>query len=445
MKALEHALGRLMVARHGSTTGADLGPICTDSRQVRQGSVFVALKGERFDGHNYAAQAARDGASVVIVERDTGASCPQIIVSDTQEALGALARAWRSQFTAPVICVAGSNGKTTTTQMIASILRTYVGEDCVVATEKNYNNHIGVPQTLLRFTNGPKVTKVAVIEAGISHPGEMARLVSWIRPTVTVITNAQREHQEFLHTVEASARENAFALVSLSAKGTAVLPIKDPSFGLWQDFVRARGCRLMTYAAGDDASANVSVCVSDGAISIKKGAESLSSVLNLVGEHALHDAAAAAAASFAVGVKPEAIARGLADFKPVRGRGVRHVLRNGAILIDDAYNANPDSMRAAIDVLAQLPGPRVLIAGDMAETGENAARFHEEVCAYAKEQGVDRKCALHGEYGAGGRPRHSHRGVSPGVWAAVSVLPQPGHLGMWHRFRQGDDAGGAGG
>ena len=166
----------------------------------------------------------------------------------------------------------------------------------------------------------------------------------------------------------------------------------------------------MTYAAGDDASANVSVCVSDGAISIKKGAESLSSVLNLVGEHALHDAAAAAAASFAVGVKPEAIARGLADFKPVRGRGVRHVLRNGAILIDDAYNANPDSMRAAIDVLAQLPGPRVLIAGDMAETGENAARFHEEVCAYAKEQGVDRLLAVGehmreavGAFGSGAR------------------------------------------
>lgn len=120
----------------GNTTGADLGPVCTDSRQVRQGSVFVALKGERFDGHDYAAQAARDGASVVVVERDTGASCPQIIVRDTQEALGALARAWRSQFAVPVICVVGSNGKTTTTQMIASILRSFVGESRVVATEK---------------------------------------------------------------------------------------------------------------------------------------------------------------------------------------------------------------------------------------------------------------------------------------------------------------------
>ena len=240
MSTLEHALATVIVRTLGNTTGADLGPVCTDSRQVRQGSVFVALKGERFDGHDYAAQAARDGASVVVVERDTGASCPQIIVRDTQEALGALARAWRSQFAVPVICVAGSNGKTTTTQMIATILRSFVGESRVVATEKNYNNHIGVPMMLLRFD---RETKVAVIEAGISHPGEMAKLVSWIRPTVTVITNAQREHQEFLDGVEASARENAFAIVALSAKGKAVLPQKDACLPLWLDYARARGCR----------------------------------------------------------------------------------------------------------------------------------------------------------------------------------------------------------
>ena len=209
MSTLEHALATVIVRTLGNTTGADLGPVCTDSRQVRQGSVFVALKGERFAGHDYAAQAARDGASVVVVERDTGASCPQIIVRDTQEALGALARAWRSQFAVPVICVAGSNGKTTTTQMIATILRSFVGESRVVATEKNYNNHIGVPMMLLRFD---RETKVAVIEAGISHPGEMAKLVSWIRPTVTVITNAQREHQEFLDGVEKSKKVNDVAI-----------------------------------------------------------------------------------------------------------------------------------------------------------------------------------------------------------------------------------------
>ena len=375
------------------------------------------------------AQAAHAGAGVAIVEKWQDTGCTQILVRDSIEAYGRLAAAWRAQFSIPLICVAGSNGKTTTTQMIASILRTACGEEAIAATKGNFNNHIGVPQMLLTINAR---TKAAVIEAGMNHPGEMARLVSWIRPTVVVLTNAQREHQEFLHTVEASARENAFALVSLSAKGTAVLPLKDPSVGIWRDFVRARGCRLMTYAAGDDAAANVTVCADEGAIAIKKGAESFSSVLNLVGEHALHDAAAAAAASFAIGVKPEAIARGLADFKPVRGRGVRHVLRNGAILIDDAYNANPDSMRAAIDVLAQLPGPRVLIAGDMAETGDNAARFHEEVCSYAKERGVDRLLAV-GEHmreavGAFGSGARWFAGVDELTHAAKVAAQTPGSM-----------------
>ncbi len=438
MKALEHALGRLMVARHGSTTGADLGPICTDSRQVRQGSVFVALKGERFDGHNYAAQAARDGASVVIVERDTGASCPQIIVSDTQEALGALARAWRSQFTAPVICVAGSNGKTTTTQMIASILRTYVGEDCVVATEKNYNNHIGVPQTLLRFTNGPKVTKVAVIEAGISHPGEMARLVSWIRPTVTVITNAQREHQEFLDGVEASARENAFAIVALSAKGTVVLPQKDPCLPIWLDYARARGCKVSLYCRGECNAADVSVQRKGDKFEIRCGGKAIETTLSIAGAHAEHDAAAAAAATLAVGVTPEAVAKGLARFEALAGRGKRYQLAGGALLIDESYNANPDSMRAAIDLLAAQPAPRILVAGEMGEIGEKRVEFHAEIGRYAKQKGIDRLLATGPDmvyavqaFGAAGRHYEATdmllRAVREAVRAPASVLVKASH------------------
>ncbi len=428
MKTLLNALGEEVLEVHGNS-GVVFGEISTDSRRITKNCIFIAIRGENFDGHDFVAQAAQAGAGVAVVEELQDTGCTQILVRDSIEAYGRLAAAWRAQFSIPLICVAGSNGKTTTTQMIASILRTACGEEAIAATKGNFNNHIGVPQMLLTINAR---TKAAVIEAGMNHPGEMARLVSWIRPTVVVLTNAQREHQEFLHTVEASARENAFALVSLSAKGTAVLPLKDPSVGIWRDFVRARGCRMMTYAAGDDAAANVTVCADEGAIAIKKGAESFSSVLNLVGEHALHDAAAAAAASFAIGVKPEAIARGLADFKPVRGRGVRHVLRNGAILIDDAYNANPDSMRAAIDVLAQLPGPRVLIAGDMAETGDNAARFHEEVCSYAKERGVDRLLAV-GEHmreavGAFGSGARWFAGVDELTHAAKVAAQTPGSM-----------------
>ena len=387
MRSLEQALKGVKIRTLGNTTGADLGSVCTDSRQISQGCVFVALKGERFDGHDYAAQAARDGASVVIVERDTGASCPQIIVRDTQEALGALARAWRSQFAIPVICVVGSNGKTTTTQMIATILKSFVGEERVVATEKNYNNQIGVPQMLLRFN---AETKVAVIEAGISHPGEMSKLISWIRPTVTVITNAQREHQEFLDGVEASARENAFAIVGLSAKGTVVLPQKDACLSLWLDYARARGCQVRRYCQGTSAAADLTTRRDGDKLVISCKNTRIETTLAASGIHAEHDAAAAAAATLAAGVTPEAVSRGLSRFEALEGRGRRHQLVGGALLIDDSYNANPDSMRAAIDVLAAQPAPRILVVGDMAETGEKHVEFHEEIGRYAKQKGIDR-------------------------------------------------------
>lgn len=462
------ALGDAVLEVRGNS-GVVLGEITTDSRRISKNAIFIAIRGERFDGHDFAARAAQAGAGVVIVERWQDTGCTQVLVRDTVEAYGRLAAAWRAQFAIPLICVAGSNGKTTTTQMIASILRTACGEENIVATRGNFNNHIGVPQMLMEIS---RRTKAAVIEAGMNHPGEMARLVSWIRPTVAVITNAQREHQEFLNGVEESARENGLALVALSAKGTAVLPVRDPSFSIWSDLVRARGCRLLTYACGaapgeaggeDDGPAarqplaDVVVrprgtaaleeilierqgpALAEGAGKRAAGkageaAPALASVLKLVGRHARHDAAAAAAACLAIGVRPEAISRGLADFKPVSGRGVRYVLRNGAILIDDAYNANPDSMRAAIDVLAGMPGPRVLVVGDMAETGAQAAAFHAEIGAYARKQGIERLLATGPEmraaveaFGAGARHFETLEALSQ---AAVSAAQTPGTLLM---------------
>ena len=297
--ALLNALGPLVKDVDGQT-GAELGEISTDSRTITSGSVFVALKGPNFDGHDYAVAAKDRGAGVLIVERNvgTGASCPQIIVTDTVEAYGALARAWRAQFSIPLICVVGSNGKTTTTQMIASILRQACGEEAMLATEGNFNNAVGVPRMLLKLT--PR-TKAAVIEAGISHPGEMAQLISWIRPTVVVITNAQREHQEFLKGVEASARENAMALVSLSAKGTAVLPADDACLPVWLEFARARGCKVATYAAGDtDFAVDLRATEAMGTVTMAFGSETLRLELKMAGRHAVHDAAAAAAAAVSV-------------------------------------------------------------------------------------------------------------------------------------------------
>ena len=392
--ALLNALGPLVKDVDGQT-GAELGEISTDSRTITSGSVFVALKGPNFDGHDYAVAAKDRGAGVLIVERNvgTGASCPQIIVTDTVEAYGALARAWRAQFSIPLICVVGSNGKTTTTQMIASILRQACGEEAMLATEGNFNNAVGVPRMLLKLT--PR-TKAAVIEAGISHPGEMAQLISWIRPTVVVITNAQREHQEFLKGVEASARENAMALVSLSAKGTAVLPADDACLPVWLEFARARGCKVATYAAGDtDFAVDLRATEAMGTVTMAFGSETLRLELKMAGRHAVHDAAAAAAAAVAVGVNSRAVEAGLRSFEPVEGRGRRHVLRNGTVIIDDAYNANPDSMRAAVDMLSRLSGPRIFVAGDMAETGgENVESYHREIGQYAREHGVDRFLAV---------------------------------------------------
>ncbi len=406
MRSLIAALGDLVKEVRGNT-GAALSPVLTDSRKIEPGSIFVALRGQKFDGHDFIDEVVKKGAALVITDHMTGADCPEIVVTDTGEALGAMAQAWREQFAIPLICVVGSNGKTTTTQMIASILKAYCGESRVLATQGNFNNEIGVPLTLLRLTSQ---TKVAVVEAGMNHEGEMAKLAGWIRPTCVVVTNAQREHQEFLEGVMGSARENAFAIVSLSAKGTAVLPIKDEAFGLWSDFARARGCKVKTYCEGEDPLAQVHVLATDDKLVINDRGDIVESSLQLFGKHAVHDAAAAAAATLAVGVSIEAVAKGLATFQPVKGRGVRHLLPNGAVVIDDAYNANPDSMLAAIDVLAAMPAPRVLIVGDMAEVGAKSAEFHAEIGQYAKRRGIDKLLAVGNEmrhavksFGAGAR------------------------------------------
>ena len=388
MRSIEAALGELLLHTRGDS-GAAFTNITTDTRELAPGSVFVALKGERFDGHAFAGDAEKKGAGLVIVEHEVAVKCPQIIVRDTLEAYGALAAAWRAQFSVPVICVAGSNGKATTTQMIAAILRTALGEEHVHATRGNFNNDVGVPKTLLGMSAR---TKAAVIEAGISHPGEMARLAGWIRPTAVVLTNAQREHQEFLDGVMGSARENAFALVALSAKGTAVLPAKDGAFDLWRAYARARGCRVVTYGEGEG-DFWVAARETDAALTLRLADRRETFEVNFVGAHAAHDAAASAAVALAVGVDAAHIVRALAAFKPVAGRGVRHRLSSGCVLIDDAYNANPDSMRAAVDVLAQMPAPRILVAGDMAETGENSRAFHAEIGAYARERGIERLLA----------------------------------------------------
>ena len=367
----------------------------TDSRTLQPGDLFVALRGERFDAHEFLSQARDAGATAVLAERSL-ATCglPGVQVADTRRALGELARAWRSQFTLPLLAVTGSNGKTTVTQMIASILRAWVG-DASLATQGNFNNDIGVPLTLMRLR---ATHRCAVVELGMNHPGEIAVLADWARPTVALVNNAQREHQEFMATVQAVARENGAVLQALPSEGVAVFPAADDYTALWQSMAGASRC--ITF--GDSASADVRVMQAQwhaGAwqVQAQTPAGELSCRLSIAGRHNVINALAACASALAAGVPLVAVAQGLSNFEPVQGRSRAlslSVAGHAVTLIDDTYNANPDSVRAAIDVLAELPGPRMLVLGDMGEVGSQGPAFHAEVGAYARSRGIDTLLAV---------------------------------------------------
>jgi UDP-N-acetylmuramoyl-tripeptide--D-alanyl-D-alanine ligase len=360
--------------------------VSTDSRKVDAGALFVALVGETFDAHDFLDQVAGQGVAAVVVSRlPEGWTLPAIVVPDTLVALGRIAHAWRAQFQIPVIGVTGSNGKTTVKEMIASILAAAVGEDARLATQGNLNNEIGVPLTLFRLDASHRA---AVVELGMNHPGEIGRLSAIATPTVGLVNNAQREHQEFMHTVEAVARENGSVLQALPSDGVAVFPGDDPYTGLWRGLAKGQvitfglddGCDVKTQYTGGGFGSEFTVDARGTWFSVSLAA---------AGEHNVRNALAAIACALGAGIEPEAIQRGLAAFAPVSGRLQRKQAENGATVIDDTYNANPDSMRAAIDVLAAFPAPRILVVGDMGEVGAQGKEFHEEIGAYAASRGIE--------------------------------------------------------
>jgi murE/murF fusion protein len=362
--------------------------VSTDTRAIRAQELFVALVGASFDGHDYLGVAQAAGASAAVVAyRVAGAGLPQIVLGDTGQALMRIGAAWRQRHDMPVIAVAGSNGKTTTKEMVSAILADWLGEENRLATAGNLNNEIGVPLTLLRLTARHRA---AVIELGMNHPGEIAGLAAMAAPTVALITNAQREHQEFMHTVEAVAVENGAALEALPADGVAVYPGDDAHAAVWDGMAIGRqrlrfGLRagLDVYAEQIHADENETRC----RVVTPQGAAELR--LSVPGLHNLRNALAAIAATLAAGVGLSAAVRALGAFTAVSGRMQRRRMSNGSLLIDDTYNANPDSVRAAIDVLAGLPGRRVLVLGDMGEVGANGPAMHREVGEYARDCGVD--------------------------------------------------------
>jgi UDP-N-acetylmuramoyl-tripeptide--D-alanyl-D-alanine ligase len=374
--------------------------IGTDSRASGPGELFVALKGDRFDAHDFLPDVAARGASAVLASRlPADWRAPALVVPDTRVALGALARGWRRRFAIPLVAVTGSNGKTTVKEMIASIFAQAVGELARLATAGNFNNDVGLPLTLLRLN---AAHRLAVIEVGMNHPGETDVLAKIALPTIALVNNAQREHQEFMATVEAVALEHASVIHALPADGVAVFPADDAYAGLWR--TAAMGNRIIDFALEDASRSGATVHAAvtgslDGnRLRVRTPAGDFEATLQVLGDHNARNALAATCAAVAANVPLDAIVRGLEAFSPVKGRlqtkrATVDALA-GAVVIDDTYNANPDSMRAAIDVLAARAAPRVLVMGDMGEVGDNGPEFHREVGAYARERGIDALLAL---------------------------------------------------
>ena len=398
----------------------------TDTRSLAGGDLFVALKGEKFDAELFLPQAKALGAVAAIANGGLNqAELSGLEVADTRLALGELATRWRAQFTLPLVAVTGSNGKTTVTQMLGSVLKVWK-QELAWATKGNLNNDIGVPLTLLGLR---AQHEAAVVELGMNHPGEIAYLAAIAQPTVALVNNAQREHLEFMHTVEAVALENASVFAVLPADGVAVFPADDAYTAVWRELAGAR--HVITYAlyGAADVTARSEWDGDAWRVHAATPAGSLSFRLAVAGRHNVKNALAVISCALAVGVPLPLVAKGIEAFEPVKGRSRAYLLSHSErsyTLIDDSYNANPDSVIAAIDMLAELPGPHLLVLGDMGEVGEQGPEFHAEVGEYAVERGIEHLLCS-GElmrYCAATFPGGRHiGGVESLVDAVVSQMP----------------------
>ncbi len=400
MSSFLQKISEIAAAVDGNLYGVDcdFAGVSTDTRTVKSGQLFVALKGPNFDAHDFVQDAIDKGAAAVLVQRKLEVDAPQVIVSDTQVALGQLAAAWRQQFSIPVIAVTGSNGKTTVKEMIASILKQ---QGSVLSTKGNLNNEIGVPLTLLQLIASHDS---AIIEEGASHPGDIAYLTKLVNPTVAVVTNAAGAHLEGFGSLDAVARTKGELFEHLPENGTAIINADDEYASLWKSLAGKRNVLTFGLSADADVRGVIhkdALRQTDGLmgphLKIKTPEGECSVLVPLMGRHNAMNALAATAAALAAGLKLDVIKRGLESVKPVPGRLQSKAGISNARILDDAYNANPASFTVALDVLSGCPGDHYLALGDMAELGEKSEGFHEQVGRQAKDSGVSRLYAI-GQY-----------------------------------------------
>lgn len=378
--------------QHGPNV--DFGTVTTDSRTLEPGSLYVALRGERFDGHQFVPDAQAKGAVGALVARAASIELPQVVVPDVLAGLTAFASAWRSQFAGALVGITGSNGKTTVKEMTGTILSR--AGNCLV-TRGNLNNHIGVPLTLCRLES---THRFAVIEMGANHQGEIAHLVAVAKPDVGLVINAGPAHLEGFGGIDGVAKGKGEMFAALGAHQTAVINADDRFAAYWHGIARAAG-RVLTFGMrerADFTAVNVRVATADSGPALEfelvcpLGRRHV--LLALAGEHNVMNALAAAAAAHAAGANLDAIVDGLTGMRAVAGRLEFKTLDAGGRLIDDSYNANPASVRAGLRALVALPGEHWLVLGEMRELGEESPRLHADIGEFARDCGVKRLFAV---------------------------------------------------
>lgn len=371
----------------GVMTGPDvrISAVSTDSRTIAADSLFIALKGPNFDGANFIADVATRGALAAVVHQPSPEAITQIVVADTRIALGQLAAAIKARLAPKTVAVTGSAGKTTVKEMMAAILSR---RGSVLATQGNFNNDIGVPLTLLRLT---AEHQYAVMELGANHQGEIAYTTSLVLPEVAIITNVAPSHLEGFGDVYGVARAKGEIFNGLPAQGVAIIPADCEYRDYWLRRLDGKQVLQFSYQTEADYYADGIMLDEQGCAGFELHCPSGKRFIQLTipGKHSVSNALAAAAACIALGATLDDVQLGLAQMQPVKGRTNIKRLTNAIRLIDDSYNANVESVKAAIDLLASYHGYRILLLGDMAELGENARLYHEEIGLYAKDAGIN--------------------------------------------------------